>query len=127
MRAPDTAAPLDADDWANRSCIERWERRLLAAHTDEADEQWDKVEKILKGVGVDADDVLIGPGISAKQCWTLKGYVDETVRCSLRDELPYIIERCDIDLRMGPGKPTPHELAQEQTLTIELCHKLGLG
>jgi hypothetical protein len=124
MRTPDTAAPLDADDWANRSCIDRWERLLLAAHTDDADKQWKKVKEILEGIGVDADAVLIGPGISAKQRWSLNGFVNEAVCCSLRDELPYIIERCDIDLRITSATATPLGLADEQDRTVELCHKL---
>jgi hypothetical protein len=117
MIAPDKA-PLD-DDWANLQCIERTQRLLLASHTDE---QWAKVKTMLKNVGIDDDAVLIGPGISAKQAWTIRGFVDEPVRCSLRDELLYIIERCDIDLRMA--SPTPQELAEEQDHTTGLCRDL---
>jgi hypothetical protein len=88
------------------------------------EDEWKRIKTSLKAVGVDADGVRIGPGISAKQRWTLKGYVNETVRCSLRDELPYIIERCDIDLKMQMASSTPQELANKQDRIIKRCREL---
>jgi hypothetical protein len=110
MRAPNKL-PLD-DWWTEPLDIEHF---IDDAHTEE---QWDKVKKILDGVGVDADAVLIDPSLLPH------GFAREAVRWSLRDQLPFIIQRCAIDSLIQKRFPTALDLAKEQDRTIGLCRDL---